>query len=240
MFRQLGLLGGLSVATDQGAGAPMEEALKRCLVATRLARAVGCTGSDVSDVIYTSLLQHLGCTAFSHEGARIWGDDIAAVRMAFPTNFAQTTVSRRTSGACGSRASPNPPLAGSACPPDVHQPAPQRRDVERQGYPTAGAEAIPCQPASCPSPRLLCCSARLIPRPDPGPTPLACREREKAPIGSRLVRNGMRSVLRATRSASVQNEWSASWPVTTSPSPPTTTWAQEVVPAVREAVAPRR
>ena len=73
VFRMLGLLGGLSVTTDLGAGAPVEESLKRCLVAMRLARALGCTDAEVSDVIYTSLLQHLGCTAYAHEGARTLG-----------------------------------------------------------------------------------------------------------------------------------------------------------------------
>jgi putative nucleotidyltransferase with HDIG domain len=34
-----------------------------------------------------SLLQHLGCTAYAHESAKIWGDDVSAVRMAFLTDF---------------------------------------------------------------------------------------------------------------------------------------------------------
>ena len=87
MFRLLGLLGGLSVVTDLGVGAPLEEALRRCLVAARLASAVGCSRSEISDVIYTALLQHLGCTAYAHEAARIWGDDIASTRIAFLTDF---------------------------------------------------------------------------------------------------------------------------------------------------------
>jgi HD-GYP domain-containing protein (c-di-GMP phosphodiesterase class II) len=87
VFRLLGLLGGLSVVSDLGTGAPLEESLKRCIVATRLARAVGCNDGEVSDVIYTSLLEHLGCTAYSHESAQVWGDDIAAVRLAFLTDF---------------------------------------------------------------------------------------------------------------------------------------------------------
>jgi HD-GYP domain-containing protein (c-di-GMP phosphodiesterase class II) len=88
MFRLLGLLGGLSLATDLGTGVPLEESLKRCVVATRLARAVGCSDAETDDVMYTSLLQHLGCTAYTHEGAQTWGDDIAFVRMAFLTDFA--------------------------------------------------------------------------------------------------------------------------------------------------------
>ena len=80
MFRTLELLGGLSLVTDIGTGSPLEESLKRCLVAARLARMIGCTDSEVRDVLYTSLLQHLGCTAYSHEAARVWGDDIITAR----------------------------------------------------------------------------------------------------------------------------------------------------------------
>ena len=87
MFRLLELLGSLSVATDLGTGAPPEESLKRALVAARFARAVGCDEGVVRDVIYASLLQHLGCTAYSHESAALWGDDITAVRLAFLTDF---------------------------------------------------------------------------------------------------------------------------------------------------------
>ncbi|HEX4813026.1 MAG TPA: HD domain-containing phosphohydrolase, partial [Nonomuraea sp.] len=88
VFRLLGLLGGLALATDLGTGAPLEESLKRCVVATRLARALGCTDADTGDVVYTALLQHLGCSAYSHEGAAVWGDDVAFVRLAFLTDFA--------------------------------------------------------------------------------------------------------------------------------------------------------
>ena len=87
MFRLLGLLGGLSLVTDVGTGAPLEESLKRCVVAARLARAVGCPPAQTSELLYTSLLQHLGCTAYAHEGADVWGDDLAVVRLAFLTNF---------------------------------------------------------------------------------------------------------------------------------------------------------
>jgi HD-GYP domain-containing protein (c-di-GMP phosphodiesterase class II) len=83
----LGLLGGLSVVTDLGTGAPLEESLRRCVVAARLARAVGCADPEVSDVVYVSLLQHLGCTAYAHESAGLLGDDVATVRLAFRTDF---------------------------------------------------------------------------------------------------------------------------------------------------------
>lgn len=96
MFRLLGLLGGLSLVTDIGTGAPMEESLKRCVVAARLARAVGCSPAETSELVYTSLLQHLGCTAYAHEGAEVWGDDIALVRLAFVTNVADRKDMWRT------------------------------------------------------------------------------------------------------------------------------------------------
>ena len=89
MFRLLGLLGGLSVTTDMGTGAPLEESLERCIVATRLARVVGLADAEVSDVLYTSLLEHLGCTAYSHEVASVWGDDVAPARQAFLTDFSK-------------------------------------------------------------------------------------------------------------------------------------------------------
>ena len=83
VFRMLELLGGLSLVTDIGTGSPLEESLKRCLVAGRLAKIIGCPDSEVSDVVYTALLQHLGCTAYAHEVARVWGDDIVTTRAMF-------------------------------------------------------------------------------------------------------------------------------------------------------------
>lgn len=96
VFRLLGLLGGLALATDLGTGAPLEESLKRCVVAARVARLLGCDDADTADVVYTSLLQHLGCTAYSHETAAVWGDDIGFVRLAFLTDFADPRDLLRT------------------------------------------------------------------------------------------------------------------------------------------------
>jgi len=83
VFRTLELLGGLSLVTDIGTGSPLEESLKRCLVAARLAKIIGCRDGEVSDVLYTALLQHLGCTAYAHEAARVWGDDVVTTRVNF-------------------------------------------------------------------------------------------------------------------------------------------------------------
>jgi HD-GYP domain-containing protein (c-di-GMP phosphodiesterase class II)/DNA-binding CsgD family transcriptional regulator len=83
VFRLLELLGGLSLVTDIGTGSPLEESLKRCLVAARLSKIIDCTDQEVSDVLYTALLQHLGCTAYAHEAARVWGDDVVTTRVNF-------------------------------------------------------------------------------------------------------------------------------------------------------------
>jgi HD-GYP domain-containing protein (c-di-GMP phosphodiesterase class II)/DNA-binding CsgD family transcriptional regulator len=83
VFRTLELLGGLSLVTDLGTGSPLAESLKRCLVAARLAKIIGCSDAEINDVLYTALLQHLGCTAYAHETARVWGDDVVTTRAAF-------------------------------------------------------------------------------------------------------------------------------------------------------------
>jgi HD-GYP domain-containing protein (c-di-GMP phosphodiesterase class II) len=88
MFRLLGLLGGLAAVTDLGVGAASDESLRRCVVATRLARAAGCDADEIRDVVYISLLEHIGCTGPSHESAAVWGDDIATGRLAFLMDFA--------------------------------------------------------------------------------------------------------------------------------------------------------
>ena len=110
VFRMLAVLAGLSLATDLGAGAPLEESLKRCVVATRLARAAGCADTEVGDVLYTALLQHLGCTAYSHESARVWGDDLVSTRLAFLTDFSDPKDVWRTfvSGVAASTGTPRP------------------------------------------------------------------------------------------------------------------------------------
>ena len=67
------LLGALSLATDLAAGSPLETSLRTCVLATRLARLVGV--AELDEVRSTTLLRHLGCTAFAHEAARLGGDD---------------------------------------------------------------------------------------------------------------------------------------------------------------------
>jgi HD-GYP domain-containing protein (c-di-GMP phosphodiesterase class II) len=86
-IRLADVLGGLSVVSDMGYGLPPETAMRACLVGTGLARAMDLSEEQVGDVFYVSLLLHVGCIAFSHETAVLFGDDLAVNRAAIRTNF---------------------------------------------------------------------------------------------------------------------------------------------------------
>jgi HD-GYP domain-containing protein (c-di-GMP phosphodiesterase class II) len=72
------LLAAVSVATDLGNGQEPEKAIRACLIATALARRMGTPEAEVSDVYYTALLRHLGCTATAHEEAYLGGDELVS------------------------------------------------------------------------------------------------------------------------------------------------------------------
>lgn len=90
------LLAGLSLVADVGMGLEPGEASRAALVAMELAALKGI--ADASDVYYTTLLQHVGCTAFAHEAARLLGgDEIAVKRASVQTDFARPGEVLRTS-----------------------------------------------------------------------------------------------------------------------------------------------
>jgi hypothetical protein len=72
------LLAAVSVATDLGNGQEPEKAIRACLVATALARRMGTPEVEASDVDYTALLRHLGCTATAHEEVYLGGDELVS------------------------------------------------------------------------------------------------------------------------------------------------------------------
>ena len=86
MLRLLTFLAGLAGITDLGTGGQPDESLRRCVVATRLARLTGSPEAVVRDVQQVSLLGHIGCTAWSYEAGAVWGDDIAVTRAALMTD----------------------------------------------------------------------------------------------------------------------------------------------------------
>ena len=80
------LLAALSVVTDLGMGQEPEKAVRACLLATRLARAMDLPERDVQDVYYCTLMQHVGCTAPAHETSHLVGDELAFLSRAERTD----------------------------------------------------------------------------------------------------------------------------------------------------------
>lgn len=56
-------------------GYPPEQALESCLIACELARTLQLGQAQLADIYYTSLLLHVGCTAYAHEQALLAGGD---------------------------------------------------------------------------------------------------------------------------------------------------------------------
>jgi hypothetical protein len=74
------LLAALSLVTDLARGRPPEEAMRACLLATRLARLEGLREPEAAAVYTTTLLRFVGCTATSLEYAEAFGGDDVTVR----------------------------------------------------------------------------------------------------------------------------------------------------------------
>ncbi len=87
-LRLADLLGGLSIVADLGFGLPVETAMRSCLIGTAVARRMGLGERQAAEVFYVSLLFHVGCVAFSHETAAMFGDDLAVNAAVVRTNVA--------------------------------------------------------------------------------------------------------------------------------------------------------
>src|SRR5436190_11665507 len=80
------LLVGLSLVADVGMGLEPGEAARAALLAAGMAADLGLAAP--ADVYYTTLLQHIGCTAYAHEAAAmLGGDEIAVKSAAVRTDF---------------------------------------------------------------------------------------------------------------------------------------------------------
>ncbi len=80
------LLAGLSLVADIGMGLSPGEAGRAAILAMELADLAA--ADDPSDVYYTTLMQHVGCTGYAHEAAAmLGGDEIAVKRAAVRTDF---------------------------------------------------------------------------------------------------------------------------------------------------------
>lgn len=84
-LRLADLLAALSVTTDLGHGRPPEDAMHACLLATSLAQRAGLSAGETIAVYYTTLLRYVGCTAYAHEEAALFGGDEIDARAAIAT-----------------------------------------------------------------------------------------------------------------------------------------------------------
>jgi len=81
------LLVALSGVADMGMGLPIGSAARTATVSVELAREAGCATDQVAAVFYAALLQHIGCTAYSHEVSALFADEFSIKRSALTTDF---------------------------------------------------------------------------------------------------------------------------------------------------------
>ncbi len=86
-LRRSEILGALSLAADLGMGHPTDLGLRTCVVAVRLARALGANATEVRETYDLALLRFSGCTADSDLAARAFGDEIVARGFLAPADF---------------------------------------------------------------------------------------------------------------------------------------------------------
>jgi HD-GYP domain-containing protein (c-di-GMP phosphodiesterase class II) len=71
------LLASLSLAIDLGTGQPFEWVLRCTLLGVSLAKALGLNEDECAEVYYLALLRHVGCTAYAHQDAAMFGEELA-------------------------------------------------------------------------------------------------------------------------------------------------------------------
>lgn len=76
-----------SMFTDLGTGQPQEHGLRTCLVAMRLAEALGVDAEVARATYYATLLRFLGCTADAHHAAEAGGDELRLFAAAAPVTM---------------------------------------------------------------------------------------------------------------------------------------------------------
>ena len=77
-LRQAELLAALSLATDLGAGQPLNHALRTCVLATHFGAELGLDEAELRAVYAVALLRGAGCVADSDRVAARFGDEIVA------------------------------------------------------------------------------------------------------------------------------------------------------------------
>ena len=95
-MRLADLLSGLSRLADLGFGLPIGTGLRSAVMSIRLAQEIDLPDDQARVALYTALLHHVGCVGYSHETARLLGDEFVANRAAARTDAASTSDALRT------------------------------------------------------------------------------------------------------------------------------------------------
>ena len=85
----------LSLATDLGAGGSLDDALRACLTATRLAGLLGLEAPLLEDVYYLPLMAFVGCTSSAHMASSIFGPEIETFSHAYEVDPTDGTAMLR-------------------------------------------------------------------------------------------------------------------------------------------------
>ncbi|MFD2091473.1 HD domain-containing phosphohydrolase [Blastococcus deserti] len=88
-IRLADLLVALSGVADLGMALPIGSSVRAALVAVDLAHHLRWPERDISAVFYAALLQHIGCTAYSHEVTSLFEDEQSVKRAALATDFSR-------------------------------------------------------------------------------------------------------------------------------------------------------
>jgi HD-GYP domain-containing protein (c-di-GMP phosphodiesterase class II) len=104
--RLVEVVAAFSLAADLGLGQPMEHSLRSCLIATRLADALGLDERERESTYWVTLLAMVGCTADSFEMREIFGDDIALRRGMYDVGPSQAAQARYFMSRAGSDGGP--------------------------------------------------------------------------------------------------------------------------------------
>lgn len=75
--RRAAFIAAFSVATDLAIGQPLAFAWKSCVLAVRLARALGDDHQLIYEVYHQALLRYIGCNADTYAMSALFGDEIA-------------------------------------------------------------------------------------------------------------------------------------------------------------------
>ncbi|MGH2861737.1 MAG: HD domain-containing phosphohydrolase [Solirubrobacteraceae bacterium] len=112
--RLVEVVAAFSLAADLGLGQPMDHGMRACIIAVRLATALGLDTPARDDVYWVSLLGMVGCTADSYELRQIFGDDLALRAGMFQAGPSELSIAGYFLSRAGSDGGPGRRASASA------------------------------------------------------------------------------------------------------------------------------